>query len=84
MTQSRLVTRFLLNATCSCSARLTPWISAPDHLVLDAVRVDDEAGVLRRVDVLDDDLAGLLVHLDVGDDAGLRVRVACRTRCRGR
>ena len=68
VTQSRLVTRVLSNVTASWSARL----DAHD-------RARRPSGSRRRsgltvrpascaaVDVLDGDLAGLLVHLDLGD-----------------
>ena len=44
----------------------TIWFSIP-------VGIHGEAGAERLVDVLDGDLAGLLVHLDVGDRGGLGV-----------
>ena len=71
MTQSRLVIRSLLNVNCSYSARERPWISRAAHLVADELRADRDAVVLRDVQMLGDDLAGLLVHLDVRDDARL-------------
>ena len=47
----------------------------PDHLVVDQVRVDREARVLRRVHVRHEDLPGLLVHLDVRHDRRVRPTV---------
>ena len=74
MTQSRLVTRSLFHVACSNSARERPWISGAAHLVADALQADRDPVVLGDVGVLDQDLAGLLVHLDVGDHADLARR----------
>ena len=74
VTQSRLVIRSLFHVRLLVQRAGQALDQRAAHLVRDAVEADRDAVVLGDVGVLHDDLAGLLVDLDVGDDADLARR----------